>query len=229
MNLPTIGEELEIFIYQKHQMFIPSEKWLYGSDKKRIIMEPNTSYQYQYHVFQDEVITLDQPAQRCHVPDDSPSISTCIEEYMRKKFNCLLPLLGNHGDMETCSYNDTVDAMKFKDLLAVKAEFEIFKETGCMPSCDRRQIKLELISSRVENKKVPEIWFWFGYRDAVYNLNEEYLVFDYDLFTADIGGYLGLSLGFSFLSMYQILANCMTTKWIKRKRSYQNEQKSNII
>ena len=206
MQVGTIGGELDIFIYQKDEMFIPNDKWVYGSYKKTIIMEPNTSYQYQYHVIQHEIITLDQPAQRCHEPDNSLNISSCISEYIIRTFNCSIPLLGNHKAMEKFNITESIEALNFKNYLAEKAEFGIFQETGCMPSCDRRQIELDLILTRIKTEEAPSVWLKFGYRDAVYNLNEEYLVYDWDLFTADIGGYLGLILGFSLFSVYQMLA-----------------------
>ena len=225
MVLNIIGEEVDIFVYERDQMFIPSEMWIYGSDKKRIFMKSNVSYQYQYHVFQDDVITLDQPAQRCHEPDNRPNISTCLSEYIRRKFNCVssLPLLGNHGVMGKCGYNDTVDALEFKLFLALKTETEIFQETGCMPSCNRKQIKLELISSREFTGVIPAIWIWLGYRDALYSLNKEYLVFDNDSLLADIGGYLGLMWGFSIFSIFQQLETNLLNfyfiikQWFKKK------------
>ena len=225
MELRTIlKEELDIYVYQRDEMFIPSEKWVYGSWKRKIIMEPNVSYQYQYHVMQDEILTLDQPAHRCREPDRSQNISNCISNFMKAKYNCSISILGNFGEMEACNYDDAREAIRLKNDLAEKAEHEIYRKTGCMPSCDRRQIELELILTRMENTKIPTIWLKFGYRDALYNLNEEYLVYDWDLFTADIGGYLGLILGFSLFSVYQIVAtnimdnNCMTSmkQWLKK-------------
>ena len=225
-ELGAIDEELDIFIYQRDQMFIPNNKWVYGSYKQKIIMEPNTSYQYHYHVIQHELITLDQPAQRCYeLETNSCNISACIMDYIKKRFNCSLPLLGNYEIMGNCRINDTLEALNFKNGLAEKAELGIFQETGCLPCCDRRHIELDLILTRMETKKVPSIWLKFGYRDAVYNLNEEYLVYDWDLFTADIGGYLGLILGFSLLSVYELLAinilgpNGMVKQWFKKKYS----------
>ena len=44
----------------------------------------------------------------------------------------------------------------------------------------------------------------------MYNLNEEYLVYDYNNFIADIGGYLGLLLGHSIFSIYSMSADWIT-------------------
>ena len=55
----------------------------------------------------------------------------------------------------------------------------------------------------------PTLGLSFVYRDGMYNLDREYYVYDTSHFLADIGGYLGLLLGHSLLSIYS-----MSTKWI---------------
>ena len=55
----------------------------------------------------------------------------------------------------------------------------------------------------------PILSLVFMYRDGMYNFDKEYYVYDGSRFTADIGGYLGLMLGHSLLSIYSI-----STRWI---------------
>jgi hypothetical protein len=52
----------------------------------------------------------------------------------------------------------------------------------------------------------------------VYNLNQ-YVIYDYDSFIADIGGYLGLLLGHSAFSVYVYLAGWRKKKIGCRKRN----------
>ena len=49
----------------------------------------------------------------------------------------------------------------------------------------------------------------FYFMDGSFEVKEEYYI--YDSFLADCGGYMGLLLGYSWLSLYQILAD---TRWI---------------
>ena len=41
----------------------------------------------------------------------------------------------------------------------------------------------------------------FRFEDGSYQLQEEYIVYDINDFIADVGGYMGLLLGYSVLSM----------------------------
>ena len=45
----------------------------------------------------------------------------------------------------------------------------------------------------------------FVYPRGEYDLIEEYFIYNWGSFIADVGGYLGLLLGYSVLSMYQII------------------------
>ena len=75
-------------------MIIPTDTWVYGSDKKTTSIEPNTSYTFMYHILQDLEVALDQPVQRCHEPNNSPNISNCVAQFVQHKFNCSIPMLG---------------------------------------------------------------------------------------------------------------------------------------
>ena len=55
----------------------------------------------------------------------------------------------------------------------------------------------------------PTLSLNFKYRNGMYNIDREYYVYDTSHFLADIGGYLGLLLGHSLLSIYS-----MSTNWI---------------
>ena len=90
--------------------------------------------------------------------------------------------------------------------IRVMTELEIFENTGCKPSCNRQNIHLNTIEAKQENANDPKIWWLFSFRDGQYNLHEEYYVYDGDALIADIGGFLGLLLGHSMLSMYHITA-----------------------
>ena len=98
----------------------------------------------------------------------------------------------------------------YKHDWASKTELEIYQMTGCMPSCKGKQIRLETEQETTSGSTDPIIEWNFQYRDGKYNRNEEYLVYDFNNFIADIGGYLGLLLGHSILSVYSMSADWIT-------------------
>ena len=211
LNALSPDEKVDVYVYQKGQMIIPTDTWVYGSDKKTTSIEPNTSYTFMYHILQDEEVALDQRVQRCHEPNNSPNISNCVALFVEQKFNCSLPLLGGFDLTNACegmewNGNASKAFQYVQHKLRVMTELEIFQKTGCMPSCQRQKIHLNTIEAKQEKAEDPKIWWLFSFRDGQYNLHEEYYVYDKESLIADIGGFLGLLLGHSLLSMYHITA-----------------------
>ena len=222
MNLANLnpGTGVTVYAYEKGQMTMPSKTAVYGSYVKVLLtsMNPFETYEYKYRIIQDELLALDQPAQRCHDNSrDMPSVSQCIAEYFEAKHNCSLYMIESLRQREDCN-EDIASSEKNENTELIedwemKTEPEIYKMTGCMPSCKKQQISLETeeeITRYESYKEDAKIQLMFHFRDGMYNLNEEYLVYDYNNFIADIGGYLGLLLGHSILSIYSMSADWIT-------------------
>ena len=58
----------------------------------------------------------------------------------------------------------------------------------------------------------------FIFEDGSYNVREEYVVYDMGSFIADVGGYRGLLLGHSLLSMYYNIIRLIVESNILRIR-----------
>ena len=231
---------ITIYAYNKGQMTIPTRTDVYGSDTKTFLssgctlgctsssLRPNTNYEFKYRIIQDELVALDQPSRRCQEDSkDLDSVSQCIARYFEAKLNCSLYLLDGLNQRKVCDNNSLADQLIYEwDLESereiykkiasnfndweMKSELEIYQTTGCMPSCKRKQIRLETVHEITSWAENPIITLVFEYRDGMYNLNEEYLVYDYNNFIADIGGYLGLLLGHSIFSIYSMSADWIT-------------------
>ena len=85
--------------------------------------------------------------------------------------------------------------------------------TGCLASCNKDEFQAELSEMQVEEE---DTWGGWGVTDKrslkvfVHFLNgryeekEQYIIYDSNSMIADIGGYMGLLLGYSLLSIYEI-------------------------
>ena len=64
-----------------------------------------------------------------------------------------------------------------------------------------------------------EFWLTFHYLRAEYDLKKEYYKYNWGSFIADVGGYLGLLLGSSILSMYHMTTPLLIKqkKWLMEK------------
>ena len=75
-----------------------------------------------------------------------------------------------------------------------------------MPGCSKSEIELvpEYKNDMIDdNLKVVRLSL--EYPRGEYDLVEEYYIYNWGSFIADVGGYLGLLLGYSLLSMYQTM------------------------
>ena len=88
------------------------------------------------------------------------------------------------------------------------SEARIFNKTGCLPHCERDEITIDDTGEGAiwESKKKPTFTMIFIFEDDSYQLEKEYFVYNFNDFIADVGGFLGLLLGHSVLSMYHMSA-----------------------
>ena len=106
-------------------------------------------------------------------------------------------------------------------------EREIFDITGCMPGCSKSKIELvpEYNNDMIDdNKKVARLSF--VYPRGEYDLVEEYYIYNLGSFIADVGGYLGLLLGSSLLSMYHTMIPLVINQmrsWAERCKNTKRE------
>ena len=78
---------------------------------------------------------------------------------------------------------------------------------------------MPFIISRMTMQETQYLWgfsyatdkmaFEWQYMNSDYIVRQEYLTYDINSLTADVGGYLGLLLGHSLLSIYEWLMKCI--------------------
>ena len=70
-------------------MAMPSNTAVYGSDLMTLYPEEagiSYTYTYKIRITQDEIYTIDQDFQKCHLPyDNISSVSQCIVGYMENQ------------------------------------------------------------------------------------------------------------------------------------------------
>ena len=100
-------------------------------------------------------------------------------------------------------------------------ESQLYKKTGCMPGCSKRkfEVKEKKLRSYVNNGHAGhgmELVIRLQIPNGEYELTEEYYLYDFDSFIPDVGGYLGLLLGYSMLSLYHTLTQWLTVakQWL---------------
>ena len=88
--------------------------------------------------------------------------------------------------------------------------------TGCLSSCEKDiyRIVAEPIYTLQKTGKCEEFYLLLRITDRSYEKRKQYIIYDTDSFIADIGGYMGLLLGCSIMSVFNeidlILSSCIS-------------------
>ena len=97
-------------------------------------------------------------------------------------------------------------------VLEQKESQSIYKLTGCLASCQRNEYTLSgtdfktiPISRGIWGSRKPKLELAFRIGKTSYKEEEQYVIYDFNSFIGDVGGFLGLLLGYSALSIYDEL------------------------
>ena len=208
---------LRLFIYRRGSGIIPGMVNAYGSYFKILDIQPNSGLKIWYNVKRSEIRALDKPSQRCDASNNGISVSKCVGRFVEGKLNnCSLKLLMSNPHLESChqpipeQHLDTITNLNKMD------EREIFEQTGCVPGCSKSEFGLLTLQElQIMGKKLE---LTLSFMQGEYDLIEEYYIYDYTSFIADVGGYLGLLLGYSLLSMYHTFVRWAYNHKISNKR-----------
>ena len=213
MNLADIYRAwVDIYLYTNGHVSIPRySTGVYGSVLKKFKLESKTSYVAKFYVRKNRVMQVDRDGQRCSDDAKQETVGRCIARYLEDTYNCTAYLLMANRSKPFCK-KDTMNDMVFwfqKEFQSMP-EADIYNLTGCLPHCERDEISLD---DTPEGRSWPAtrdqtLHMIFRLEDGSFKLQEEYIVYDINDFIADVGGYLGLLLGHSMLSIYH-----MSVEW----------------
>lgn len=145
-------------------------------------------------------------------------VLSCVYSGWEESMGCGMPWRTN-SDKRLCNtseeYDEIIDKlMDFKE----SGEREIGNKYGCLASCSRFSYSLK--EFRGKKGTIPDslsgsdvIVVNFIILDPTYTTKVQYAVYDHNNLIADIGGYLGLLLGQSILTFYDLVV-----EWIVRRK-----------
>ena len=140
---------------------------------------------------------------------------------MDRQLGCKMNIYGNmDNSMFPCNSTSEFDAWKNISSKFQRADSNtIYEQTGCLPSCQRNEY---LITGREIKKKSTfqnmllqlvrrgtSLDLKFRIMDGSYKEEEQYVIYDFNSFIGNVGGFLGLLLGYSVLSIYDDLESLL--------------------
>ena len=165
----------------------------------------NVSIINAYEIKKKDVTYLNDKKTPCQPEPRTEEINTCIQHHIEKKMACQLPWHNESTIYPRCTRPEQYD--KFISLyndITGKQEAQIAEITGCLPSCQREEFEMKLINRMIEplvdGKRQISGYFYYPTR----RYKEKYHFYAYTIgdFLADMGGYVGLLLGYSALTCY---------------------------
>ena len=215
-------KKIDVYTHCNEHIVIPRfSNGVYGSSMKRIRVDKKTSLHGRFYVRKNKVMAINRSGQKCMKDVAQEPIGRCIVHNLEETVNCTSYHITANKSREFCdARGGQMDHMNEAKLDYLRmSEAALVNKTGCLPSCDRYETAMESTSGdgkygntwQVDNN--PTMKLVFGFEDESYNVREEYIVYDTSNFIADVGGYLGLLMGHSILSIYYL-----STGWLSKMK-----------
>ena len=161
-------------------------------------------YHQKIYISRSNLKAIDQPSEHCSNDLMTPSASKCIAKFTDEQVGCNTRIHGRNANQKaSCNSTSQLYALVNISNKLVDADANtIYKITGCLSSCEKFEYH-RIDSNLVSSRKGPHYTkLDFNIMDATYQEMEQYVLYDFDSFIADVGGFMGLLLGFSALSIY---------------------------
>ena len=212
-------------------MHVPNYVKVYGSQYTSIqsALFSYKNYRQKITISRSHMKALDQPSERCARDTKTPNVSACIAKFIEGQLGCSTKIQGSGAPQKKPCNNLThlqTLSRKFHEADANN----IYKITGCLASCEKDEYHGFILHPMTESRKTPhDIKLEFRIMEVSHQEMEQYILYDFDSFIADVGGLMGLLLGFSVLSIYNEIMDLLVDKcklsWIFGKMQARGNQK----
>ena len=169
------------------------------------MIKENTSLVTVHEVQKKEVTYLDDDRTPCQIEPRTEELSTCIQQYIESNMKCQLPWHNQSTTLSKCTTSNQYEEFLNKYLLiSSQDEASIAKVTGCLPSCRRNEFEVKVVN-RIEMPPENGQFYFSGlfyYPSGSYIEKSYYYTYELGDYIADVGGYVGLMLGYSLINFY---------------------------
>ena len=219
---------LYLWVHDRYH-FVLANARVYGSDIIDIKFgkewNPN---RISYEVFPIETTFIDEENEHCLTPDEiaDESIPQCLDKFSDSLLNCTLPWRSKITGQNLPLCSNPWDYDSYLHNQAPSDPVSIRNIAKCSPGCRRYSYSTKVYSRWVKKSEPGVLHLRLFYQQ--YDVPVRELVYAYDRWNlvSDIGGYLGLLLGYSLLAFYDslILILRYIMKLFARRRFGRNEE-----
>ena len=202
-------------------MYVSNNVRSFGSTYKEIKMTRCKLLQ-RLHLHRTHWKYLDKPSHRCSESKQNPNTTDCIANYIQRHIGCRakthgMRLYENRTELAECSSMEQFDKfVNISEALEEADDTSIYEMTGCLSSCEKDKFDITYgVESELRSASFCRALVSLQVDDKAFIEEEQYYIYDYDSFWADVGGYMGLLLGTSVLSMYDVVGSWLNAARLK--------------
>ena len=187
----------DIYIHEKGQFWPRSDMQKIGQPDK-IEIELNVEMEVSFS--QGKIINLHDDESCTEV--ENYSFTKCLQNYLENKTNCYIEWFTDNLD-EKCGYENLFEYYQLLYKIKQVPLKTVFQKSGCYPKCTFADYDYEIkTKNRVDWETNWTSSFYMGPKSSSYTKSVEYYSYDSNDLLGDVGGYLGLFLGWSLLSIF---------------------------
>ena len=165
-----------------------------------------------------EISTINSRARPCIERDDY-SFTQCVRKFAIKKANCDIDYFAVGRDQQgRCKTENFFEYFKLLIWIKQTRLPEVIKESGCHPKCKISQYSYEKIHKRSHWNQNWTAEIYIHPKSSIIKHSSEYFTFDGSDLVGNIGGYLGLFLGWSLLTFVEALTFILCMFRIKKRK-----------
>ena len=190
----------DFFFINQNSIAMPRIESKIGLGGKKMVLK------YQ-HLSALEHILINRESSPC-IEDTNYKYSHCIRKYVLKEAGCSLSFEKNTFDVDGCDSNQKILNFFETYYKLVRADLDqIVKKTGCLSPCSYMEYVLtgeEVYAYENVSNNKEELTLKLDYASTQLTIKEEILVYPIESFLAEIGGSLGMFLGFSLFMLWDL-------------------------
>ena len=189
----------DVFIHEKGQ-FWPRPGLISFGQSEVVTVESQEELEITFAV--RKVENLKRPGRTC--VEEEQSLTLCLKNYIRSQLSCEI----HWFQAEAASHCSPESLQRYFDVLINLKQApisEIVAQSGCEPRCKMSQYSLQTRRKTIDWAANWTASVFLQPRSAVVEFSTEYYSYDLTDLIGDVGGYLGLFLGWSVLTLLDTL------------------------
>ncbi len=197
-------DNYDIFLHEKGQFWPRTDMMSFGQPES-IQLEREKELQIVFSI--KEITQLNSEKNPC-IENEEYSFTKCLRDFAVRKSNCSISILKGGQEKEECSIEAFENYFSLLTKLRTEQIGKIKKESGCYSKCKVRVFSY----SKRENWISETKWISEAFlqpKSSVVEYLVEYYNFDFQDLISSIGGYVGLFLGWSVLSLVEIFGGLL--------------------